>query len=251
MARHIHPAALSVVTPCTGVSTVGSCVLCACSDLKLYHQDARREYWVCENCALVQVPSPYWLSAEEEKAEYDQHDNQVDDAGYRRFLSRAANPIISHFPEPVAGLDFGCGPGPALAAMLCEQGHQVTLYDWFYYPDETVWDRDYDFITATEVVEHLHDPALWLDRLWQHLRPGGLLVIQTKRVISQSHFAGWHYTRDPTHVAFFSIATLHWLARRWHAVVRLVEPDVAVFQQTDYTMAAGLSAACPPGNDKP
>ena len=215
------------------------CALCASADLSLYHEDTCRTYWVCPNCALVQVPSEYRLSAEQEKAEYDQHDNRVDDDGYRRFLARSAEQVLTHFAAPAEGLDFGCGPGPALAAMLSEAGHSVTLYDWFYHRDEAVWHRQYDFITATEVVEHLHAPAGWLERLWQSLKPGGMLVIQTKRVISKQHFADWHYIRDPTHVMFFSIATLHWLAQRWKARVRLAAPDVAVF----YRAARDSSAA--------
>ena len=69
---------------------------------------------------------------------------------------------------------------PALAAMLRERGLTVALYDPFYAPDESVWSRAYDFITATEVLEHLHEPARELDRLFAALRPGGWLGVMTK-----------------------------------------------------------------------
>lgn len=208
-----------------------ACTLCGSQRLSLYHQDSRRSYWVCETCSLVQVPKPFWLSAAAEKNEYDQHDNRPDDPGYRRFLSRTLNPVRERVAPPASGLDFGCGPGPALARMFEEAGYDMALYDLFYYPDESVLAREYDFITATEVLEHLHDPAAWLQRLWQCLKPGGVLAVQTKRVVSQAHFAGWHYTRDPTHVIFFSIATLQWLSRNWQAPVRLTHPDVALFEK--------------------
>ncbi|MCH8553333.1 MAG: class I SAM-dependent methyltransferase [Natronospirillum sp.] len=210
-----------------------ACTLCGSRALSLYHEDHRRPYWVCEDCSLVQVPAACWLSATAEKAEYDKHENRVDDPGYRRFLARSFNPVSAAIRPPARGLDFGCGPGPALAAMFTEAGYDMALFDHFYFPDESVLSADYDFITATEVLEHLHDPAAWLNRLWKCLKSGGLLVVQTKRVVSQEHFAEWHYTRDPTHVIFFSIATLQWLAGQWGAKVRLTDPDVAVFHKQD------------------
>lgn len=207
------------------------CRLCGDQHLSLYHQDSTRPYLVCETCQLVQVPPSWFLDASREKAEYDQHDNSVEDRGYRRFLQRSADQVLMHVTPPATGLDFGCGPAPALATILAESGYEVALFDWFYHRDDCVWQSTYDFVTATEVVEHLHDPKYWLDRLWSSLRPGGVLVIQTKRVLSKHQFSEWHYIRDPTHVTFFSIATLYWLARCWGATVRLAAPDVAVFHK--------------------
>ena len=43
--------------------------------------------------------------------------------------------------------------------MFEEMGHTVALYDYFYANDPFVLHHLYDFITATEVVEHLHNPA--------------------------------------------------------------------------------------------
>ena len=54
------------------------------------------------------------------------------------------------------GLDYGCGPGPALAHMLREAGHDVALFDPFFAPDPAPFNRTYDFVTCTEVAEHFH-----------------------------------------------------------------------------------------------
>ena len=53
----------------------------------------------------------------------------------------------------------------------------------------------------------------------------------TKRVLSQSAFANWHYKNDPTHVAFFSDDTFSWLAVQWSAELRLVGQDVVLLQK--------------------
>ena len=71
-------------------------------------------------------------------------------------------------------------------------------------PDELALNASYDFICATEVVEHLHRPGQDLERLWSLLRPGGWMGIMTKLVRDRASFDTWHYKNDPTHVCFFS-----------------------------------------------
>jgi 2-polyprenyl-3-methyl-5-hydroxy-6-metoxy-1,4-benzoquinol methylase len=178
----------------------------------------------------VFVPSTYYLDRAAERAEYDLHRNTVDDPGYRAFLSRLALPLIACLAPGSSGLDFGCGPGPALAAMLREAGHRVSLYDSFYQPERSVLDLRYDFICATEVVEHLHQPGAELSRLWSLLKPGGVLGIMTKLVRGREAFAGWHYKNDPTHVCFFSEQTWHWWAREHGARLEIIGADVILLQ---------------------
>ena len=93
-----------------------SCPLCCAADAyelpvagKLYHR--------CRACELVWLDAAEHLDPAREKAVYDGHDNQVDDPRYRQFLQRAFGEVLSRLPPPASGLDFGCGPGPALIAM--------------------------------------------------------------------------------------------------------------------------------------
>ena len=161
-------------------------------------------------------------------AEYERHQNHADATGYRRFLSRLAVPLQARLAPGSRGLDFGSGPGPVLAEMMTEAKHDVTLYDPFYAPDPEALNGRYDFITASEVVEHLQRPGPELDRLYRLLKPGGLLGIMTKRVIDRKRFSRWHYIRDPTHVCFFSRDTFIWLAARWKAGLDVVGRDVII-----------------------
>lgn len=195
-----------------------NCPLCAHKKIDHWHRRKLRDYWCCRNCGLVFVPPEQQLAPGEEKAEYDKHENKIDDAGYRRFLSPAFRAIVNGLPPGSGGLDFGCGPGPALAAMLSEAGYPTRLYDLYYRPDETVWDRSYKFISLTEVIEHLARPWPILQRLWSHLHPGGRLVVQTQRVMNQAAFRQWRYLHDPTHIAFYADSTFEWLGRALGAV---------------------------------
>ena len=185
------------------------CPLCAELGQDFY-QDRRRHYLRCGRCLLVWVPPAFFLPPAAEKAEYDLHQNSPDDPAYRAFLGRLLVPLMRRLPAAASGLEFGCGPGPALAAMLREAGHEVRLYDPFYFPDIDALEGCYDFITATEVVEHLHRPGAELQTLWSRLRPGGILGLMTKLVRDRDAFAKWHYKNDPTHVCFFSVETWNW-----------------------------------------
>jgi len=179
----------------------------------------------------VFVPSDQHLSAAEERAQYDLHENDPADLAYRKFLSRLFEPMCARVPVPATGLDFGSGPGPTLSVMFEEAGYDMAIYDPFFAPDTGVLGRQYDFITATEVVEHLHRPGWELARLVGLLEPAGYLGVMTKRVIDAAAFSTWHYKDDPTHVCFFSTATFEWLAEENDCEIVLVDRDVVIMRR--------------------
>nr|WP_010132864.1 class I SAM-dependent methyltransferase [Microbulbifer agarilyticus] len=199
----------------------------------LYHQDKQRAYYQCGECALVYVPRRFHLSATEEKAYYDLHENHLQDPGYEKFLSRCADPLLARLPAGAHGLDFGCGPAPLLANMLSSNGHPTATYDLYYHPESAVLEQSYDFVVSTEVVEHLSEPGEVITSLWQRLNRGGVLALMTKLVASQERFASWHYIRDPTHIVFFSVPTFSWLARKLNAELEIVGADVIFLQRRD------------------
>lgn len=206
------------------------CPLCGSDSNILFHEDKIRRYRRCSSCALVFVEPQFHLSPADEKVEYDLHENDVNDPGYRRFLSRLLHPMLNRLEPESLGLDFGCGPAPALASMFAEHGQKMRVYDPFYAPDTSVLQDQYDFITASEVVEHLHHPATDFAQLFAHLKPGGVFGIMTKLVISQQAFANWHYIRDRTHVCFYSEPTFAWLADQYHTGFEQIGSDVIILQ---------------------
>lgn len=208
-----------------------TCPLCASQQTDEYFQDRKRRYLQCHDCELVFVHPQDLPSQAREKQEYDLHQNTPDDEGYIRFLSRVATPLSSKLNSQSTGLDFGCGPSPVLANLLKQQGHSVSLYDPFYFPETDVLSKHYDFISSTEAIEHFHQPAkewqIWLNCL----KPGGWLAIMTKRVINKDRFANWHYKNDITHVSFFSEATFAFLAHRDGLSVEFVGTDVVLMRK--------------------
>ncbi|WP_299311609.1 class I SAM-dependent methyltransferase [uncultured Halomonas sp.] len=210
---------------------MATCPLCASAETAFYHRDERRDYRHCRRCDLVFVPPAFRLSPAEERAVYDQHENSPDDLGYRRFLGRLFEPLRARLAPGARGLDFGAGPGPTLSVMFEEAGHPMAIYDPFYAPDAGVLEEEYDFITATEVAEHLFAPGEVLTRLAGRLRPGGWLGLMTKRTTTREAFARWHYILDPTHVGFFSEASFQWLAESLGMSVAFPAADVVLLQK--------------------
>lgn len=210
-----------------------SCPLCKSNSTSLHFEDKQRPYKRCDECALVFVPAEYHLSPKEEKAIYDQHQNSPEDKGYRLFLSKLISPLIkaideSNLSHPVKGLDFGSGPGPTLSLMLEDLGFNMSIYDIFYMNDQAVLNDKYDFITSTEVWEHLSKPDEVIQQIFSLLKDRGVIGIMTKR-IPTTPFENWHYTRDTTHVSFFADETLEFIARKFNCKLLLPAYDTALF----------------------
>lgn len=208
------------------------CPLCKDSNCVYYHHDNKREYRRCPNCELIHVPQKYHLSVREEKSLYDLHINNSCDQGYRTFLQRLITPLVAELKQPASGLDFGSGPGPTLSSMLDELGYPCQNYDIFYDKNDALLiPQHYDFITSTEVVEHLANPAIEFERLFSLLKPYAVLAIMTKRSDSLERFKKWHYIQDPTHIVFYNENTFHWIAKHFNTSVYFPEKDVAIFHK--------------------
>ncbi len=202
------------------------CPLCGGNNIDAYFKDTQREYLRCVHCQLVFVPRRFWLSPKSEQAVYDLHENDATDEGYRKFLSRLTKPLLEKLEPHQKGLDFGCGPGPALPVLMSEHGHRMDQYDPLYSNDTSVFHKQYDFICATEVVEHLRRPDSAFVSLFNILKPGGWLGIMTKLVIDRQAFRQWHYIRDPTHICFYRRSTFIYIAKRFNATLEIADKDV-------------------------
>lgn len=207
------------------------CPLCQHQQTQHYHQDRKRHYFQCTRCELVFADPNALLPPSAEKHQYDQHQNDPDDLGYRRFLSRVAQPLMQRLAPASQGLDFGCGPGPTLSLMLEEAGHSMAIYDPYFHPDRAPLRANYDFVTCTEAIEHFYRPAREWQLLLKLVRPGGTLALMTKLVKDKPAFSNWHYKNDPTHVSFFSRTTFEFLARRDGLTVEFIGNDVVLLQK--------------------
>jgi SAM-dependent methyltransferase len=208
-----------------------TCPLCVGPWPQPYANVDHAFYYRCGRCHLVFLAREQLPSRAIELATYRLHENDPGDSRYRGFLARLTEPLRRHLLPGMIGLDFGCGPGPAIAPLLSEHGLEVIDYDPFFRPSQAALARRYDFITCSEVVEHFHRPASEFRRLDALLRSGGWLGIMTGMLEDDARFAKWWYRRDPTHVCFFREETMTWIADRFGWRVTFPAPNVTLFQK--------------------
>lgn len=209
------------------------CTLCS-NSAYFYCADRKRDYYRCLSCDLVFADPAAQLTPADEKSIYDYHQNSPDDGRYRQFLSQLSEPLMAKLQPGMQGLDFGCGPGPTLNLMLEQQGVTVDLYDLYYYPEKSGLQPWYDFVTATEVVEHFSSPRASWQQLIQLLKPKGWLGVMTSLNTRQTtaEFKNWNYKNDPTHVSFYSPATIAWLSQQFRLEHHIMSDRVILFQRS-------------------
>jgi len=205
------------------------CPLCQSSQTNKFSDSENRQYHHCNTCDLVFVPEQFFVSNSEEKAKYDNHQNSPEDKGYCTFLDKLLLPLQAHLKEGDEGLDFGSGPGPTLCVLMGERGYEMDIYDVFYADKPDVFEKQYDFITSTEVIEHLHNPLREIEKLWGCLNEGGVLGLMTAFRVDE--FEKWYYKRDLTHINFFTPSTFEWLAKRLGAILTIPESGVVILKK--------------------
>ena len=147
-----------------------------------------------------------------------------------RQRARPASEIV-----PPVGAQERARRSGAQRAGLCghvERGFPTHNYDLFFYDDEALLSRKYDFVVCTEVLEHLRRPADDLARLEVLLKPGGLLGVMTGVLEDDASFGDWWYRRDFTHICFYRPETLAWIARRFGWELSRPSRDAALFRKT-------------------
>jgi SAM-dependent methyltransferase len=219
-----------MAAPMTDASA-GPCPLCDAPLTQRFAEVGGRRYRRCEVCCLTFLDPVQLPDRAVEGETYDQHQNDPADPRYRAFLDRLVAPLLAHLKPGMVGLDFGCGPGPTISVMLAEHGIEVVDYDPLYRPSREALERRYDFITCTEVVEHLHAPGRELATIDRLLNPGGRLGVMTEMLEDDAGFSAWWYLRDPTHVAFFRHETMHWIAGHFGWQVTFPASTVTLFEK--------------------
>lgn len=211
-----------------------------CSHNKTHHffhsciSNLVRDYFICCLCNLIFVPTQFHLSPKEQKDRYLQHNNDPNDPEYRKFLSKLSDELAPHLTHNSKGLDYGSGPGPTLAIMLEKDGFDMKTYDIFFQPDRSVLSQSYAFVTCTETAEHFSAPRKDFETLDSLVEPGGWIGLMTTLLDDSTEFPNWYYKRDPTHITFYSKATMRWIANLFDWKVFFPRKTIVLFQKPLY-----------------
>jgi SAM-dependent methyltransferase len=192
-----------------------------------------RHFLRCPNCSFVFLAEEDRLTQDEEKMRYDSHNNDKEDPGYINFLMKFYKPFQSYLNENhKIGLDYGAGPGPALAGIFRENNYLMDIYDPYFAPDENVINRKkyYDFISCTEAIEHFYDPMNEIEKMLELLKDGGVLGFMTQFLVERD-FDKWWYKNDPTHVCFFNHQSFNYIAEKYKLSPLYIENGLAFFKK--------------------
>ena len=129
------------------------------------------------------------------------------------------------------GLDYGCGYAPALADILKKDGFNVELYDPFFFKNQNIFLRKYNFITCSEVVEHFFQPYEEFNKINNLLSKNSWLAIMTSFMTDDYLFKNWYYRRDPTHVVFYKKITFKIIAKQRNWKIHFPSKNVVLFNK--------------------
>jgi SAM-dependent methyltransferase len=193
--------------PCPACGNKGAKPLARGTD-RLYGTTAKEFQVVeCRTCKLIRLfpwpepaelaryyPDDYWFVPEGSTV-------SLLEETYRRFVLRDhvhfAQGALKHAAAGTKGkvLDVGCGGGLFLR-MLAERGHSVVGLDFSVSAAAAAWRQNsvpaicgnlaepplpassFDLVTMYHVLEHLYDPAGYLDIAHKLLKPDGRLIVQ-------------------------------------------------------------------------
>jgi len=208
------------------------CKICNSNTYIIYDEQFDMDYHRCEKCAFIYEDPKHHIDLSNEKAEYDTHNNSIEDEGYVNMFKR----FMDAFEPFVSGqsvLEYGSGPEPVFSQVLRQSDYQVTSYDPFYLPDLSYLCKSYDLITSTEVFEHFVEPMTEVEKLVGLLNEGGILAVMTQFPKDDEHFKKWWYRRDKTHISFFTIESFKYIAEIYGLkVVYHNDKDYMIFQKS-------------------
>jgi len=191
-------------------NSVPTCRLCR-GRSELFFEMPDKKYYRCGGCSAIFLDPRRHLSKEDEKRRYEEHNNNVEDPGYQKFVEPLVLKIQENFGKEHQGLDFGAGPGPVVAKLLRGKGYSIELYDPFFWNEPQLLEKKYDFIVCCEVIEHFYFPEKEFRLLRSLLKSGGMLFCQTDLYSEKTDFKSWYYRNDSTHVFFYHQNTLAWI----------------------------------------
>jgi 2-polyprenyl-3-methyl-5-hydroxy-6-metoxy-1,4-benzoquinol methylase len=123
--------------------------------------------------------------------------------------------LVTAFPN-TAGIDISAANLQTLATLGYHRLHHQSA-ESMQLPDR------FDTIVAGELIEHLSNPGLFLERACAHLKPGGQLIVTTPSpfALLNTLYAFVHYPRtcqNLEHTCWFCPQTMRTLAERYHLV---------------------------------
>ena len=187
-------------------------------------------FYECKNCKALYRHIDDYTSHDKEKERYEEHNNDVNDLAYQKFVSPISNYVLEHFSSTDSGLDFGSGTGPVISKVLTDKGYSIKQYDPFFANFPELLTQKYDYIVCCEVMEHFHNPDKEILQLRAMLNPDGALICMTHLYDDTIEFRNWYYKNDPTHVFIYRKPTINYITKKFNFSSSKIDGRRVVFK---------------------
>lgn len=202
-----------------------TCPLCN-NKGKLFFKD---DFFKCENCHGIFKNKSKFLNIENEKKRYELHSSDINNPGYKNFVSPIINRICMDFEQNSKGLDFGAGHTPIVTKILKDKGFEMKMYDPFFHPYYENLEIKYDFIASCEVIEHFYNPKKEFTLLKSVLKKSGILYCMTDIYDESINFENWYYKNDPTHVFIYQKKTIEYIKDEFKFINFYIDKRLILF----------------------
>jgi hypothetical protein len=208
-----------------------NCPLCKCPNSHLVLKGPLFSLAKCEICGLYYKYKEFWLSESLEKDRYLRHQNSAEDPNYIKYFEPIVDLIMNNHDSSEVGLDFGCGNSQTLANILGHKGLRCESYDLYFFNKPALLEESYNFVVASEVIEHLRSPAEFWQQLSDLMKNSGKTYIRTKCAPDRD-LEKWWYLRDSTHICFYTPETFNWISERMNLTwVFASDRDITIWQK--------------------
>lgn len=220
------------------------CPACGGSDLALQFEKTGFKYMQCAGCETLFVnPRPTNKDLMEIYVDSPSTKFWVEDfflpnveARREKIFKPRARFIAERFPDIQSGrlADIGAGfglfldemkalwPGSDIVAIepsidmakICRDKGLSVLESTIEEIDPSV---KFDLLTAFELFEHLHDPAAFIETVYEHLNPGGCFFLTTLNGLGFDIQLMWERAKSvypPHHLNFFNPGSMETLLKR-------------------------------------
>lgn len=124
----------------------------------------------------------------------------------------------------VAQHSFGSVSGVDISADAARYAQEVLgLNVWSGEFSDYQFQQRPDIVCLWDTIEHLQYPDLYLQKIARHITPGGLIALTTgdiESAVARWRGKRWRQIHPPTHLHYFSRATLSKLLAKYHFRVR-------------------------------
>ncbi len=189
---------------------INYCPLCSGTST-IFYQKNKQLFYKCDNCFGIFLDKSLRPNRNDELLRYKEHNNDINDKRYQKFVLPITSSIIKDFTKNNKGLDFGAGTGPVISKVLKDNNFSIEQYDPFFHNYPDLLNKKYDYIACCEVIEHFYNPGKEFKLLKKLLLQNGILYCMTDIYNENINFDNWYYKNDPTHVFIYHKKTIDWI----------------------------------------